>query len=71
MDANFSNIWLKSNLEFDYNDVSNNNSDSKNIYHGCFITDPQELGPQIQRPKAPIFTCMNSNQNIFLFQSSK
>lgn len=27
-----------------------------NLYCGCFLRNPQELGPKIERPKAPFYT---------------
>ena len=38
---------------------SNNNFEVpkvNNLYYGCFLRNPQELGPQIERPKAPFFS---------------
>ena len=45
--------------QIEFNEFSNN----KKIYHGCFLFDPKELGPKIERPTTPV--CSNSNKHNF------
>lgn len=67
MDSSLDNIWLKSNTGNILSKDGNASSNSTKIYNGCFSLDPQEVGPRIERPSAPIsFTSRIPNISVFL-----
>lgn len=46
-------------------------SQSSNVYCGCLLFDPQEIGPKIERPVTPFaYTSNNNNNNSNLTNSS-
>lgn len=46
-------------------------SQSSNVFCGCLLFDPQEIGPKIERPVTPFaYTSNNNNNNSNLTNSS-
>lgn len=53
MDFAFDSIWLKPNHGTNLKKESDENTNTKKIYNGCFSFNPEEIGPRIERPTAP------------------
>lgn len=70
MDFQFNNIWFESISENNGKDETIEISQSRKIYNGCFLSDPQEIGQRIERPCAPMCLYTNDNCGFPIFNNS-